>query len=48
MNETDLRVAVVHGEVGHDDRYGQGNRQHTGQGTQRAHEHSDCCDRKFK
>ena len=36
-----LRVTVVHGKVGNDDRNGQGNGEHAGQGAQSADEHAD-------
>ncbi|MPC34825.1 hypothetical protein E2C01_028227 [Portunus trituberculatus] len=37
---TGLSVAVVHGEVGHDDRHWERNCQYTSQGTERTHKHA--------
>ena len=38
---THLRVAVEHGEIGNNDRHGQRDGQHAGQGAQSADEHAD-------
>lgn len=38
---TNLSVAVVHGKVGYDDRYGQGNGEYAGESAQRTDEHAD-------
>ena len=36
-----LRMAVVHGEIGDDNRYWQGDSQYTGQRTESSHKHTD-------